>query len=372
MASLKDLDALFESLGKLAEKARQDALTDAASASSSIKQTGAPSQAALEAFMKSLRTYTSVIDAATATQKKLNQLNEEQQGGKERGLGRLPLASVGAALFGNKSAGARVGYALGNLLTGRGVQGGEATGVGGAGKGGGGGGIAGAAAAGAASFGGVPLGGLAGLGVGLGASALIGAGFKASPIGTEVITKPLEILAATIGGQVLPALVQFGTTLLDLADNIKAPLKAAGNIYDTITAPIDWAVKGAGWLGEKTGLANVGKSVDRFGQVDEVNAKRAAEGKPPMSPAEHMKFLATGGEGMKDKNPNENRDLIVKEIIARMGGQPKVGGNLADIAKEVQMAAFQSGLENKLEKIWMENVKILEANKDVAKAIRGE
>ncbi len=101
---------------------------------------------------------------------------------RAKGLGRLPLASVPAALSGNRSAGARVGLALGHLA-GMGMAG-----------------------------------GLPGMAIGAAGAAVIGAGAAASPIGMGVITKPLEILSATIGIHVLPALTRFGAKILQLSD----------------------------------------------------------------------------------------------------------------------------------------------------------
>lgn len=118
-------------------------------------------------------------------------------------MGRLPIASIPAAIFGNKAAGARVGYALG-----------ERSG----------------------------FGRWAGLAAGAGTAGVLGAGFAASPNGADVITKPLTILAAVIGAVVLPALVNFGAALLTVADSIR------GKLPDSLTGAGVTAAVGFGAL----------------------------------------------------------------------------------------------------------------------------
>lgn len=360
----KDIDDLINSLGKLADTVKAQMLQDAENASTSIKQTGQPSAQALKDFIKTQNDYSKTIKSATAAQKALNDANARKPG---MTLGRLPLASIGAALLGNKAAGARVGYALGNLFGGRGVQGGG--GAGGGGTGGTGGGLGGS--------GGV------GLGLGFGAAALIGSGFAASPTGSEVLTKPLEVLGATIGKDILPYLVKFGAALLDTADFLDKHIfgneakKRQQEEYGTtgFFAPV---MKPFNYAKESAREAVAERQGDRLSDVIQENNRRREQGLAPLTPDEQKKRLGTidgRGESLA-YDPNrpkpegdKNAELLIKEMLQKAGGTPKVGGNLADIAKDVQQASFTSGIENKLEQIRLEAVKNSE---NLVRAVKGE
>lgn len=374
----KDIDDLINSLGKLSETIRQQMLQDAENASQSIKQTGTPSRAALEQFIKSQRDYAKAIADATKAQKSLNAANNSQQG--NNGLGRLPLASIGAALLGNKAAGARVGYALGNLLGGRGVQGGG-------GKGGGPGGPGGALGAAA---GGMGRGGAVGLGAGLLAAGAVGAGMSASPIGREVITKPLEILGATIGGVVLPALVVFGGALIDFAVTIQPIVTAfmplaerAAAVVQTLSEVANFSLappKGSysESILSKIGLAdpnappqgadNLGKVVSGFFSSGPPRGGYIQRALQAVGLSDTDEEFARKQETKAGKKQG-GAEMIISAMKVAAGGTPKIGGNLADIAKDVQQAAFGNPIQRLLELIYQGNI---QNSEKIVKAVKGE
>jgi hypothetical protein len=268
-------------------------------------------------------------------------------GSRAKGLGRLPLASVPAALMGNRSAGARVGYALGSM-TGLGMAA-----------------------------------GLPGLAIGAGAAAAIGAGGAASPTGMSVVTKPLEILAGTIGGMVLPSLVRFGGALLDMADWVEGKMggkEATPGSYSNRANQVAGAYGGAGVLAGATigsiagppgmvigaltmGIAGLvaGKKIGDM----EADARLKIDPSPEAAAERQERF---GGK----LQSLSNQKMILQDMIQGLGAKPKMGSNILDIAKETQMAVFESPMEVRQRRMWMENIAIVSAKIEaVEKAIRG-
>ncbi len=274
--------------------------------------------------------------------------------GRAKGLGRLPIASVPAALMGNRSAGARVGYALGSM-TGLGIAA-----------------------------------GLPGLAVGAGAAGMIGAGGAASPTGMSVITKPLEILAGTIGGMVLPQLVRFGGALLDVADWVEGGMKESKKgSYGEKANQISGLFGGLGMIAGAGMGASIGSFIPGVGTVlgglvgGALGAAGGLAGGKVAGDAAADRSLAIdkSPEAVAERNERfggqlkslQNQKMIVQDMIEGLGAKPKMGSNILDIAKETQMATFESPMEVRQRRMWMENIAIVTAKIDkLEKAIRGQ
>jgi hypothetical protein len=284
-------------------------------------------------------------------------------------MGRLPLASVPAMMRGNASAGARVGYALGEHL---------------------------------------PVGKWGGLALGAGIAGGIGAGFSASPMGADVVLQPLKVLAGTIGTLILPSLYKFGAALLDVADWIESKKVSQGNAVGLLglAAAGFGAYKGLGAMaaggvaggamgnmaaGGMAGLATAGgtmlKSVGKLGGIGAgvgLGLDMMGEGS---NAGKFGKFLMTaiggalgfltpipGGAGMgaaagygaaswlglgdapAKTGPSKNQKLLLDEMMYQLGGRPSMGTDLTQIQKDAQMAVFESPMEIRLRQTYMEGV----------------
>ena len=319
--------------------------------------------------------------------------SRQSSGGRGRGgddddgihMGRLPIASVPAALFGNKAAGARVGYALG-----------ERSG----------------------------FGRWAGLAAGAGAATVIGSGFAASPSGTDVITKPLTILGAVIGAVVLPALVNFGAVLLTVADRLRgnlpsSPTEVAATVIGGGAAYkfVQGALGGGGAMAALTGGSGIGGALMSGGKAVLGAAGTALRAVAPLAGAytaadmalslfdkgssagesgwqKAGKWLtaAAGGviggiggsivapgagtatgatlgaslgwqagewlfggapEAEKRSTFSENKKAILDAMVSAMG-QPKIGTDFEQMNRDIQMATMQSELDARLLRVMQE------------------
>ncbi len=64
--------------------------------------------------------------------------------------------------------------------------------------------------------------------------------------------------------------------------------------------------------------------------------------------------------------------MIVQDMIEGLGAKPKMGSNILDIAKETQMATFESPMEVRQRRMWMENIALVNSKIEaVEKAIKG-
>lgn len=284
--------------------------------------------------------------AARELEREKARAEKEAEKGEGVTMGRLPLASIPAMLRGNTSAGARVGYALGEHLG---------------------------------------MGKFAGLGIGAGAAGIIGAGFAGSPNGSEVITGPLKILAGTIGGYVLPSLVKFGAAILDLADWIEGKTEKGmtpeqnkrieqtggaiaggglimGALLGAPFGPLGMLVGGA--LGAAGGYYGGKKAATA---LEDKDINEAARNGDPNAQAQ----LRERKQAKLDSLGNQK--LLLQDMLANLGGQPKMGNNILDIARNTQQATFESPMEIRQRRMFLENMdRVTKEIQAVEKAIRGE
>lgn len=325
---------------------------------------------------------------------------EAARRGAEITMGRLPIASIPAMLHGNTSAGARVGYALGEHSA---------------------------------------IGKWGGLGLGAGVAGAIGAGFAATPMGTDIIYQPFKILAGTIGVDVLPALHRFAAMLLDVADWWKENRGVATTAVTTVAVGATAlggmaAVKGAAKLfgfGEAAAGGAAAAGVAASGTMSLLGKAGAAskllkglgnasiiggavmegpdmiaglggggsnEGRGATNSA--LRYLVSGlagtlgfmvggpagaaaagfgawsltsgkssgfGSGSGGtRTPTANEMMLYQENLQRIGGRASTGTDLTQIQRDVQMASFESPMELRMRQVYMEGVD------KIAKAIKGE
>ena len=175
---------------------------------------------------------------------------------------------------------------------------------------------------------------------GLGAVAAgVGLAGAASPNGIQPLTQALHLLAASIGGALLPALVNLSAGIMTLADMF--------NAFRTERDPAD-----SNSLRNAVAIAN---EEEFGGMIGAMPAKHRAQLRETLH--QGAPAAPAGPEpGSWSDMFRKNQELILKTMAA---GMSRTGqGSIADAAKKAQEAALGGGVDYKILQVQMQNLQV--------------
>lgn len=168
------------------------------------------------------------------------------------------------------------------------------------------------------------------------AGATVGLGMAASPTGAAVITGPLHEVAAVLGSSVLPALTNFGATLMTTADGLRTT--ANPQLKQETTARLKgsatYGMAGAAATLALLGLAGapftMGTSLALAGTAG-LAAGATFFGNAPRGPAEEADF-------------RRNRHMLLTSMQNALGPAAAIG-KIEEADKRAQLAVYEDPME---------------------------
>ena len=171
---------------------------------------------------------------------------------------------------------------------------------------------------------------------GLGAVASgVGLAGAASPNGIQPLTQALHLLAAKIGGVLLPALVNLSAAIMTLADMLPGAQETKAAVDTTVSTTAKVSA-GAGPAG-----LPIAMGAQAFQMLSDPSGFAGTKGETPEP-------------GSWDDMFRKNQELILKTMAA---GMSRTGqGGIADAAKKAQEAALGGGVDYKILQVQMQNL----------------